>query len=351
MSKVFWVTGAATCTLLFLCALLLLILSPPLRWVLCRPALLPFTQVLAYWCLGWTYTVLAALGVLPERVMSRKMIQAFRTARLRPMKELRDVQREVDRLPTIVKGKRALRLKSIFDPGVRRVRHVESEYTHPLQTPPYYLPGVPAKAFYDPGEFEWVAPLQAAFPTIRRELLQLLERDGEGFQKYMNESDQRMAGWNTFNFFFFGEKFEENCRLCPETTAVLESLPRFEKDHIMFSALNPHARIPPHTGPMNGIIRAHLPLIVPDGCYIKVGDDERTWEEGKVLIFDDSFVHQVWNHSDEVRIVLFLNFWHPCFSPEEIAVLERFRSAYEQAPPARVHAANQAQQGAHDLEP
>ena len=117
----------------------------------------------------------------------------------------------------------------------------------------------------------------------------------------------------------------------------------------MFSALNPHARIPPHTGPMNGIIRAHLPLLVPRGCYIRVGPDERTWEEGKLLVFDDSFEHEVWNHSDQVRIVLFLNFWHPCFDAAEIPVLERFRTAYEKSPLGRVHADNQAAERAHDL--
>src|SRR5712691_9088345 len=99
----------------------------------------------------------------------------------------------------------------------------------------------------------------------------------------------------------------------------------------------------------NGIIRGHLAMTVPAGCYIRVGKDERTWEEGKVLVFDDSFEHEVWNHGDHVRIVLFMNFWHPCFSAQEIAVLERFRTAYEQSPLGRVHEDNQAARRAHDV--
>ena len=118
----------------------------------------------------------------------------------------------------------------------------------------------------------------------------------------------------------------------------------------MFSALNPHARIPPHVGPMNGILRAHLGLVVPQGCYIRVGPDERSWEEGKVMVFDDSFEHEVFNHSDSVRIVLFMNFWHPCFSEQEIKALERFRAAYEHNPISKLHAENQAAKRAHDLE-
>jgi len=117
----------------------------------------------------------------------------------------------------------------------------------------------------------------------------------------------------------------------------------------MFSALNPGSHIPPHTGPMNGIIRGHLALVAPEGCYIRVGNDQRTWQEGKVLVFDDSFEHEVWNHSRGVRIVLFMNFWHPCLSPEEIGVLEKFRRAYEKSPLSRVHAENQVQRRGHDL--
>jgi aspartyl/asparaginyl beta-hydroxylase (cupin superfamily) len=137
--------------------------------------------------------------------------------------------------------------------------------------------------------------------------------------------------------FFYGRKFEENCARCPQTTRLLESLPRFERDHIMFSALNPHSRIPPHTGPMNGIIRAHLALHAPPGCHIRVGPDEGTWKEGELLVFDDSFEHEVWNHSDHTRIVLFLNFWHPCFgrrSPSSSAS-HRLRKAPGPGPPGQ----------------
>jgi aspartyl/asparaginyl beta-hydroxylase len=68
------------------------------------------------------------------------------------------------------------------------------------------------------------------------------------------------------------------------------------------------------------------------------------------MVFDDSFNHEVFNHSDAVRIVLFMNFWHPCFSDKEIAALERFRRAYELGPVGKLHADNQAAKRAHDLE-
>jgi len=67
------------------------------------------------------------------------------------------------------------------------------------------------------------------------------------------------------------------------------------------------------------------------------------------MFHDPAFEHDVWNHSDRVRIVQFMNFWHPCFSAGDIAMLERFRAAYEMSPLSRVHAENRGQPRGHDL--
>jgi aspartyl/asparaginyl beta-hydroxylase (cupin superfamily) len=319
------------------------------RRVLERPAFYPYTLCLRYRIGGFLLATASRLGLARARLVPPEVVKAFRSARVDDLKELRAVLHEANDLPTVRRGLEALGLRSIFEVPTRQPHRIPSPYTHRQQYPPYYIPGVPARTFYDPSEFEWARPLREAYPTIRGELEEILRSDGEGFQGYMSEAQQRLQGWNTYNLFFYGRRFDENCARCPQTTRLLESLPRFERDHIMFSALNPHSRIPPHTGPMNGIIRAHLALVAPPGCYIRVGPDERTWKEGELLVFDDSFEHEVWNHGDHTRIVLFLNFWHPCFSREEIAVLERLRYAYERSPLGRVHEDNQAARRAHDL--
>jgi aspartyl/asparaginyl beta-hydroxylase (cupin superfamily) len=319
----------------------------PVKRRLNQPSLAPYTWWATYRVKGFMMALMRRLGV--SKGLPAEVIQAHREVQLASMKKLRDVYAEVDRLPTVEKGKAAVGAASVFEIAYKPVRRVPSPYTHPLQYPPYYIPGVPARMFYDPAEFEWARALEDAYPVIKDELLQVLASDGAGFKSYVSEGQQRLAGWNTYNFFFYGKKFEENCARCPRTTALLESLPRFERDHIMFSSLNPHSRIPPHVGPMNGIVRAHLPLIVPQGCYIRVGSEERTWHEGKLLAFDDSFEHEVFNHSDQVRIVLFMNFWHPCFQTEELPVLERFRNAYEASPLSRVHERNQVALRKHDI--
>ena len=41
---------------------------------------------------------------------------------------------------------------------------------------------------------------------------------------------------------------------------------------------------------------------MPEGdCEIICGGEARRWEEGKVIVFDDSFEHEVHNETDQVR--------------------------------------------------
>ena len=68
-----------------------------------------------------------------------------------------------------------------------------------------------------------------------------------------------------------------------------------------------------YCGPTNARLRAHLGLVVPEGdCRIRVGDaPPRPWVTGEVLLFDDSFEHEVWNETDAARLVLIVDLWHP----------------------------------------
>jgi aspartyl/asparaginyl beta-hydroxylase (cupin superfamily) len=235
--------------------------------------------------------------------------------------------RALDDLPTVQRGLRAVGLRSALDAAIRRGRLPASAFTHPLQRPYFYVPGVPARTFYDPATVAAAAQLERAFPIVREELLRLLQTDRPaGFHEYQGEFGNLIPGWNTYNLFLLGEQSSDNCARCPQTTAIVDALPRVDRLHIMFSALNPGAQIGRHFGPMNGLLRVHLPLIVPDGCGIRVGDEVRNWEEGRALVFDDSFEHEVWNYGRGVRVVLFMSVWHPCFAPEELPVLERLRA-------------------------
>ena len=93
-----------------------------------------------------------------------------------------------------------------------------------------------------------------------------------------------------------------------------------------YSSLEAAARIRPHWGPSNTQLKAHLGLIVPtngggDGgggggacTELVVGGKSKTWQEGKVLFFDDSFLHHVWNNCSAPRVVLQAVFHHPSYT-------------------------------------
>ena len=90
------------------------------------------------------------------------------------------------------------------------------------------------------------------------------------------------------------------------------------------SILNAGAHIVKHCGPTNHRIRLHLGISVPaTGARINVGGEERGWVEGKVLVLDDSFEHEVWNDSGEPRVVLIADVWHPGLTEEDRARTRR----------------------------
>ena len=126
-------------------------------------------------------------------------------------------------------------------------------------------------------------------------------------------SDQN---WKTFFLCGYGIKSEEAIRQCPQTWRILQKIPGMKS--AMFSIFEPGKHLPPHRGPYNGVLRFHLGLIVPDEpdkIAIRVADTLCHWQEGKALIFDDAYEHEAWNHSDKVRVVLFVDFEKPLRFP------------------------------------
>jgi aspartyl/asparaginyl beta-hydroxylase (cupin superfamily) len=52
-----------------------------------------------------------------------------------------------------------------------------------------------------------------------------------------------------------------------------------------------------------------LGIDVPQDCYISVGGIQKIWEEGKCLVFDDTYIHEVENKNPNAfRKMLLLDF-------------------------------------------
>jgi beta-hydroxylase len=171
-------------------------------------------------------------------------------------------------------------------------------------------------AVFDPALFDWIGKLEESWPAIREELRALLAlRDGIPPVADISPDHRRIAPpgkWRSFFLYGYGLKVEDNCRRCPLTARAVEAVPGLNS--AFFSILEPGAHIPRHKGVTKAIITAHLGLIVPKqraSCRMQVGDEVVEWTQGRTLVFDDTYPHEVWNESEESRAILLIQFRRP----------------------------------------
>ena len=131
--------------------------------------------------------------------------------------------------------------------------------------------------------------------------------------------------WKTF-MFKAGVFVEPNCELCPKTADMLRKIPGVYT--AFFSLLEPHQHVLPHWGYYKGFQRYHLGVFIPGDnadrkCYLRVNSDPADnaarnpdlvakgetyyWKNGEGIVFDDNYLHEAENGSDEVRVVLWLD--------------------------------------------
>lgn len=193
------------------------------------------------------------------------------------------------------------------------------------------IPRLPAIPFYDRSQFPWLHILESRTDEIRAELLTALQSQQDQFSPYIayrpgdpvnqwQELNHSMK-WSAFHLWRGGVPVQENLQRCPVTAQALASIPGADIaglcPNAMFSALQPKTHIPPHHGETNARLVAHLPLIVPPRCWLRVGYEKREWRVGEVIVFDDTIEHEALNDSDELRVVLIFDVWNPLLTPAE----------------------------------
>jgi aspartate beta-hydroxylase len=199
----------------------------------------------------------------------------------------------------------------------------KSEERHPLQRCEHYLPGLESKPWWDGSELSFVQTLESNAERIRAEYIDILLSGSLRLHPQSKGGPRRRASngdWNIFELWSAGRLNQCNAVEAPFTTSLLSSVPELitnPRGLVYFSVLNPHVHIRAHCGPTNARIRLHLGLQVPLGAFMRVGEERRTWQRGRCLVFDDSWEHEVWNKSDQLRAVLLMDTWHPQLGKEE----------------------------------
>lgn len=155
-----------------------------------------------------------------------------------------------------------------------------------------------------------------------------------------SDSDKLHHGnWDWNSYILKGERQTNFALHCPRTVEILET---FKYPSLMmntpfsfafFSNLKSKSKIDAHCSPMNLRIRCHFPLIIPkSGDFgMKIGNKVIKWEVNKPVYFDDCYEHQVWNNTDEDRVVFLFDLWHPDLHASEIEmIIDMFSYANKQ---------------------
>jgi hypothetical protein len=188
-------------------------------------------------------------------------------------------------------------------------------WTDPLQRARDHVPGLDARPLHDPADFWFTAYLEEQYPLIRAEIEALLDTADDPVEPTLEDGWLTLRGaWRQAYLFRDGRWQEEVCALLPVTRAILSDIPEIttlSPGSILISRLSPGTHIMPHCGSTNAVLRMHLGISVPPGASIRVGEHWLEWSEGRCLIFDDSYEHEVRQDGERDRVVLILDIAHP----------------------------------------
>lgn len=178
----------------------------------------------------------------------------------------------------------------------------------------YAFSAVPARPILDRRGFPQLDLLQANWQTIRDEALALFDEGHIRAAAKHNDASFNSffkQGWKRFYLKWYGEPLASAEALCPQTVALLKSIPNVKA--AMFATLAPHSKLNPHRDPFAGSLRYHLGLITPNSrdCRIFVDGEEHAWGDGKDVVFDETYVHWVENNTDQTRVILFADVERP----------------------------------------
>lgn len=173
----------------------------------------------------------------------------------------------------------------------------------------------------DARQFAWTQLLRDNWRVIRDEAATVLANpDAVPQLARVSPDHRRIAGdgrWRSFFLHGYGNAIAPNLARCPRTAAIVAQVPGLNS--AFFSILQPGSHIPRHRGVTKGLLTCHLGLFVPKGrVTMFVHDSFVRWQEGETMVFDDTYQHEVWNDTDETRVVLLIQFARPLRQPGKL---------------------------------
>lgn len=203
-------------------------------------------------------------------------------------------------------------------------------------------------SFFEARDFSFSSDLIDNWGDLRQEAQVVLERfiylQFASPHLYVTRNPGVVGQRGMFYLLMAGLKVASNRARCPLTCKALEKVPNLHNAAFYF--LGPGAHILPHTGLCDRVLRAHLGLICPPDCALRIGEQQQSWREGELMVFDDTLEHEAWNRSDCWRAVLCLDFFHPIPASPELK-LHLAHHALTQKPDEQVWYAAAGVEGVH----
>lgn len=203
----------------------------------------------------------------------------------------------------------------------------------------FYYPGLPQKYFYETSQFPWLEPMLALAPRMAEELENL---NRSVFAPYVVADGKRPApnnpllndiAWSALYFWKDGAEVAKNAAACPTVMEALAHAPMptitSRAPNALFSRLLTRAHIAPHHGMLNTRLICHVPVKLAPDCTLRVGNETRSWEAGKALVFDDSVEHEARNAGNQERVILLFEIWRPEIPEADREVLSRIFQAID----------------------
>jgi len=157
----------------------------------------------------------------------------------------------------------------------------------------------------------WEAIRDEGMELVRQDYFDATKRPGTagyydvGFRTFFK------YGWSRFYLNWYGYTHHSAQRLCPKTVEILKKVPSVSG--AMFAYMPPHSQLTRHADPIAVSLRYHLGLATPnsDACFINVDGNTRSWRDGEVIMFDETYLHFVRNDTDSSRLILMCDIARP----------------------------------------
>jgi len=151
---------------------------------------------------------------------------------------------------------------------------------------------------------------------IKNEALEQIDEKSKSFL-LLGTKNRTQGDWNYFNLYIRGEKIEENCEKMPILCKLLDQIEpaiKCTRGEIKLSLILPDLPVYPRCGLTNCKIRAYMSLKIFGSTHMRVLNETRKLTEGKLIIFDDSFEHEIKHEGESYHLALIVDFWHPDLS-------------------------------------